>query len=299
MGIFSCRLQTIISRLKSGYLRCQRLSEGLCCPLLNVLVCLGGLPTVDVPRQIHNERNLLLGRFYVAHVEHPYLARAEGVCLRKFCSKERRRKRTEPYPTGGVAMIGKVVIDACTALALLLLGIREVAAVPMLVVAPQQRNVIGHLQSVVVCIEHLLVCAQHLRNLLYRFVDVSPQHVALVVNRLLHQPHTFFGAVGSLHGIVVDAAQSQGVGVLIFPVGLDARLPVVLHRLAVGNVVEVAQSALALSLGAFVHCLPLALVVAQHLLAMRRAHHDGIVVCKTRILRVIVKCLCSGMHGGP
>ena len=139
-------------------------------------------------------------------------------------------------------------------------------------------------------VEHFLVGAEHLGDFLYRFVDVTPEHVALVIDGLLHQSYAFLRGIGSFHRIVVHAAQSQRIGVFIAAVGLDALLPIVLHGLAVGDVVEVAVGT---------HGLPLALVVAEHLFTMRRAHHDGIVIGQTGVLRVEVKGFCSGVHGRP
>ena len=251
---------------------------------------LGGLPSTDVPCQIHGKRDFLLCRFDVAHVEHPDVSGPKGVGLGQFGGDKRRRQRTEPDPAGRVAVVGQVIVNACTPSALLLLRIAQVAAIAVFVVRPQQRYIIGNLQSVVVGIEHFLVGAEHLGNFLYRPFDISAQHVALIVDGLLHESHAFLRGVGSLHGIVVNAAQSQRVGVLIASVGLDALLPVVLHGLAVGDVVEVAVGA---------HGFPLALVVAEHLFAMRSAHHDGIVVGQTGVLRAEVEGLRAGVHGGP
>ena len=105
-------------------------------------------------------------------------------------------------------MVGQVVVDAGSAPSLLLLVVAEVAAVAVLVVAPQQGDVVGHFQAVMIGVEHLLVGAQHLGNLVDGLADVAAQHVALVVNGPLHQGHALLRGVGALHGVVVDAAQA-------------------------------------------------------------------------------------------
>ena len=148
-------------------------------------------------------------------------------------------------------------------------------------------------------IEHLFVSTEHLWNLLYGFVDVTAQHVALVVDGLLHQGHTFLRAVGSLHRIVVDAAKTEGIGILVLAVGFYASLPIVLHRLPVGDVVEIAKAFFTLSLRLSIYSFPLSFIVAQHLFTMRRTHHDGILICQTGILWIIIECLCARMHGRP
>ena len=196
-------------------------------------------------------------------------------------------------------MIRQVVVDACTALALHLFWIAEIAAVTMFVIAPQQRHVVWHLQTVVIGIEHLFVGTEHLRNLLDRLVDIAAQHVALVVDGLLHQGHTFLRAVGSLHRIVVDAAKTEGIGILVLAVGFYASLPIVLHRLPVGDVVEIAKAFFTLSLRLSIYCFPLSFIVAQHLFTMRRTHHNGILICQTGILRIVIESLCTRMHGRP
>ena len=137
-------------------------------------------------------------------------------------------------------MIRQMIIDAGSAAALSLLRIGQVAAIAVLVVRPEQCHVVGYFQSMMIGIERLLVGAQHLWYFLHRLVDIAPQHVALVVDGLLHQGDALRCRVSSFHRIVVYATQAKGVCVLIFPIGLDTFFPIVLHRLAVGDIVEVA-----------------------------------------------------------
>ena len=204
---------------------------------------LRGFPTVEVPRKIHHEGNLLLSRFDIPHIEHPYLTSPIGICLRQLCGEEGRRQRTQPYPTVRVTMIRQVVIDACPTLASHFLWVTEVTAISMLVVRPQQRHVLRYLQPVMISIQHLLIGTQHLRYLLHRLMDIPTQHVPLVIDSLLHQGDTLMSTVGTLHRIVVNATQSEGIGILVSPIGLHTVLPVFLHRLAIGDIVEVTEGA--------------------------------------------------------
>ena len=264
MGIFAGSLQLIVASHQVGYLLRRLCAKSLCRPVLDIVVCFCRFPAVDVPGQVHHERYLLLGRLDVADVEDPYLPCTVGVGLGEFCAEERRRQRTEPDPTGGVAVVGEVVVDAGAAFPFLLFGVGQVSAVAVLVIAPEQGDVVGHLQAVVVGVEHLLIGTEHLRNLLDRFLDIPSQHVALVIDGLLHQSDALLGGVGTFHRIVVDAAQTEGVGVLVSAVGLGTCFPVALHRGAVGDIVEVTPRT-----GCpLLHCLPLTLVVTQHLLTV-------------------------------
>ena len=280
----------VIACLQVGNRLCHIAAKGLLGPVLDVLVGHVGLPAVDVPGQFHHKRDFLFGWLDVAHVEHPYLSCPEGVGLGEFGAEESGRQRTEPNPAGRVAMVGQMVVDAGAARPLLFLRIAEIAAVAVLVVAPQQGHVVGHLQSVVVGVKNFFVGTQHLRNVFQGLVDVSPQHVALVVDGLLHQPDALGCRVGAFHGIVVNAAKPQCVGVLVLSIRAHSLLPVLQHGLSVGDVVEVAVD---------VFCLPFSFVVAQHLLTVRRPHHNGILVGQAGVLWVVVECLCAGMHGWP
>ena len=169
----------------------------------------------------------------------------------------------------------------------------------MLIVTPEQRHIIGHLQSMMIGIKHLLVSTKNLRNLFYCLMDVTAQNVALIVNGLLHQSHTFCSCMGSLHRIIMDTAQTNDIGVLIFPVDLNTLLPIILHHLAVGYIVKTTKSGLTFCLCPLVYSLPLSLVIAQHLFTVRRSHHDRIVVCQTCVFRIIIEGLGPWMHGRP
>ena len=56
-------------------------------------------------------------------------------------------------------MIRQMVIDTCPALTLHFLGVAQVTAITMFIVTPQQRDVLRHLQSVMIGIQHLFVSA--------------------------------------------------------------------------------------------------------------------------------------------
>ena len=187
-------------------------------------------------------------------------------------------------------MVGDMVVDAGTSLPFHFVGIAEIAGVTLLVVRPQHCHLVRDHEAVVICVKDLLIGTEHLRNLLERLVYVTTEHVALVVYRLLHEVAALGGGIGALHGVVVYAPESQRVGILVFPVGPDTLLPVVLHDLAVGDVVEVAVGA---------DGLPFALVVAEHLLAVRRPHHDGVVVGQAGVLGIVVERCGAGVHGRP
>ena len=139
-------------------------------------------------------------------------------------------------------------------------------------------------------VQHLFIGAEHLRYFLDRFIYISTQDLALVVNGLLHQCHALACRIGTLHRIVVDSAKAEGICVFIYAIGLDPCLPIVLHRLAVGDVVEVAICA---------YGLPFAFVVAEHLFAVRCSHNDSVVIGQTCIFRIIVERLCARVHCRP
>ena len=187
-------------------------------------------------------------------------------------------------------MVREVVIDSGASLAVLFLRIAEVAGVSVLVVRPQESHVFRYFKTMMICIEHFFVCTQHLRDFLHRCVYVAADYVALVVEGLLHEGCPFLGRTCSLHRIVVDSAEAEGVDVFISSVGPDPFFPVVNHRLTVGDVVEISVCT---------YILPLVFIVSEHLLAVRCTHYDRIIVCKTGVFRVTVECLCTVVHCRP
>ena len=82
--ILACCLQAIVASLNVGNLLRHATAEGLCGPILDIVVSLGGFPAIDIPSQIHHKRDFLLGWFDVSHIEHPDLAGTIGIGLGQF-----------------------------------------------------------------------------------------------------------------------------------------------------------------------------------------------------------------------
>ena len=80
--------------------------------------------------------------------------------------------------------ITQVVVNSTTATALLLASIREAGHVAIVIVAPHKGYVIGHLQTLLIQLQHLFVRHKHL-HLLLGGTNVLAQKLLLVVYYLL------------------------------------------------------------------------------------------------------------------
>ena len=130
-------------------------------------------PSLQIPCEFHGEGDLLLCRLDVSDVEDPDLAGTIGVCLGEFCGNEGRGERAEPYPAGRVSVVRQMVVYSSSAFPLHLFRVAEVAGVSMLVVRPQESDLVRNIQACMVCIKDFFVCAQYLWDFLDWPVDVS------------------------------------------------------------------------------------------------------------------------------
>ena len=157
------------------------------------------------------------------------------------------------------APVAQVVIHAATARAPLFGCVGQARHVSVVVVAPHQRDVVGHLQPHVVDVEHLFVGDEHLR-LLGRVAEIFADELLLVVDDELQSVELLLHRLHALHRAVVDATHADGQQVAALRAFdlFQPLYPVVLYRLAVGDVVK--RTAFLL--------VPLADVVAQQWFAV-------------------------------
>jgi len=162
--------------------------------------------------------------------------------------------------------------------------------VAVVVVAPHQRDVVGHLQPHVVDVEHLFVRNEHLR-LFGRVAEIFADELLLVVDDELQSVELLLHCLHALHRAVVDAAHADGqqVAALRALHFFQPLYPVVLYRLSVGDVVKRAAFLL----------VPLSDVVAQQRLTVRRADGDAAAVGHGLGARRLEEAYGARVHGGP
>ena len=103
-----------------------------------------------------------------------------------------------------------MIIDASPTPALLLLCIGQACQVTIVIVAPHQRDVIGHTQSALHNLEHLLIRNKDLRHLLHILTVVLPDKLALVVDDLLKSRKLFLFGLHTFHRPIVDSTHANG-----------------------------------------------------------------------------------------
>ena len=113
------------------------------------------------------------------------------------------------------AQVGDMVVDPGAPRAPLLAHAAQTFHVAVVVVRPDDRDVVGQFQPVGIDLQHLLVGCERLRDGLDRAVDVLGEDLPLVEQRLLEHPHLFVHGQRGRHGAVVQAAQRQRIDVLI------------------------------------------------------------------------------------
>ncbi len=259
-------------------------------PVLIVLVEGGSIYAVDVPCHVEKQFEVVAGHLGVVHVHYPELAHIVVVGSAHLVVHQSRLCGCQPQIVVRTTPVAEVIVHATAAAALLLLGIGEAGHVAIVVVAPHQRHIVGHFQSLFVNLQHLFIWYEHL-HLLRRVADILADELLLVVNHLLQGVELLGHGLHAFHRAVVYAAHSDGEHVAArraFDL-LEPLRPVVLHGLFVGDIVEPA----ALLLVPFVH------VVAQQRFAVRRTDGYAATVGHGLCARNLEECRGSGVHARP
>ena len=131
------------------------------------LMAVGGVEVegVDIPGHVHEGLDAEFHGFDVAHVEQPVTVCPVVVGLLQFLVHQHRRRCVEPQIVMRSPKITQVVIDACPTLALLLFGIRHTLHIAVVVIDPDDGDIIGHLKAVLIDIHGLLIGHEDLRDL--------------------------------------------------------------------------------------------------------------------------------------
>ena len=177
--------QSVVFLLHFGQAVGHLLAKVLGCPVAVPLVGILWVPGIDVPRQVHAELQLCLGRLDVAHVDDPQPLNALLVASGELVADLRGAYAGEPQIVLGRAVVGQMVVDAMTARPLLLGIGGHLSDESMIVVDPCEGDVVGHVHARVVGIEHLFVGDEGLRHLRHVFVDDVVDEAALEGDDLL------------------------------------------------------------------------------------------------------------------
>ena len=223
---------------------------------------------VDVPGHRQEEIDRKFTRLDIAGVQQPYAVGRRVVGFAQLLVHQRRRGGVHPEVIVRTAQVGRMIVDARTPGTFLLRGTAQAFHVAVVVVGPDDRHIVGELQSPVVDIEHLLVGGEHLRNLLRGSAQHVCQNMPLRQQGFLHGGLPCVEVLAAGHGPVMQTPQGQRVDVLIGRRGFDALLQ---HPVHSGPVVHVVPFAHGLRI-------PFAGGVQPQRFAVRRAYGDGVTV---------------------
>src|SRR6266480_242132 len=96
----------------------------------------------------------------------------------------------------------------------------------MVIVVPDDGDVVGHFQTSAIIGEHLLVRTKYLRNFRRVGVHMVGQHGALIGEDLLEHLDSFRLCLWSYDWTVMDAAHAQRMNVFVLSVLRHAIIPI-------------------------------------------------------------------------
>ena len=181
-------------------------AEHIACPLSTVVDSTLIVEHVNVVGEVEEVVNSKLAELDVAGVEQPDAVGCRVVSLAQLLVHQGWRGGIHPQVVMRPAQVRRVIIHTRATRSLLLGGVAQTLEVAVVVVGPDEGNVIGQLKSVVVHIEHLLVRSKGLGNVLGGFLQYIGQYLALSLDSLGHHVLALAQVVASSHGHVVQAA---------------------------------------------------------------------------------------------
>ena len=189
----------------------------------------------------------------------------------------------------GSTQIRKVIVNPASSAALLLQGIRYTFHVAVVVVGPHDGDIIRHAQPGIIDIERFLVGHEDLRNLPGFPVLVFLQDLTLTGKDLFQCAGTVLRICTALHGLVVQAAHTHGIDVVILSRLADAVVQLFQDGGTVGLVIPLTVACL----------IPLrrSSIVKQQRFAMAGCNHDSPLVSHLLTFRMTVEGSRTGVHG--
>ena len=244
---------------------------------------------VDVPRHIEEEFELVGGHLGVVDVGNPQSAAVVVVGGTHLGVDEAGLSGGEPEVVVRTAPIAEVVVDASPTLPLLLFGIGQTGEIAVVVVAPHERDVVGHAETALHNLEHLLIGDEDLGDALHILIIMLADELALVVDDLLQAVEFLLGRLHALHRTVVDAAHTEGEEHVAALHLLQAVGPVAAHFSTICDVV----------IRSPLFHIPLSDVVAKQWFTVAGADDDAEGVGHLLVALDGVEARRHIVHGGP
>ena len=248
-----------------------------------------GTDTVDIPRHVEEELQVVARHLHIVYVGYPELAHIVVVGLAHLVVDKSGLGGGQPEVVVRTSPVAQVVVHTCPTLSPLLAGIGVTRHIAIVVVTPHQGHIVGHPQPLLIELQHLLIGHEHL-HLLFGLADIPAQQLLLVVDHLLQAVKLLLLRLVALHRTVMDTPHADGEHIVLRAAYfLQPFYPVLLYTRSVGLVVEAPAPG---------H-VPLPDIIAQQRLTMRSAYDDATAVGHRLGARQPEECRRALMHRRP
>ena len=248
------------------------------------------LDTIDVPRHVEEQFKVVACHLRVVDIGNPQFPDIVVIGRPHFVIDESGLHRREPQIIVGTAPVAEVIVDTTAPTAFLFLGITQARHVSIVIITPHQRDIVGHLQSFLIDLQHLFIRNEDL-HLLRRVTDIFAQQILLVVDDLLQGIELLLHGLHAFHGPVMDATHANGKHIPALGAFhlLETFDPIVLYGLFVRDIIE--PSALG-------H-IPFVNIIAQEWLTVTGSHDDATAVGHGFITGDLEERRRARVHGRP
>ena len=160
---------TLATKAEEVVHRWEKTVAGLC-PELSAEPCLvmpvecRGTDTIDIPCHIEEQFKIVARHLHVVNIRNPEFAHVVVVGLAHLIIDQTGLCGGQPEIVVRAPPVTEMIIDAATTLPLLFAGIRVTRHVAIVIITPHQCHIVGHLQSHLVELQHLLIRYKHLRQ---------------------------------------------------------------------------------------------------------------------------------------
>ena len=242
-----------------------------------------------VPCHVKEKFKVVTCHLHIVYISNPLPSRSMPICLAHLLVDESWLRRSQPKVIVRTPPIAQMVIHTRATLASLLLLIRQTSHIAIVVVAPYQSHVFGHLQTIFINLQHFLIRYKSLRDAFYILSHILPQHLTLIVNYLLQPVGLLFQVPRPFHVSIMNASHTNSIDIFILPRFLQARNPVVLHLFPIGEIVESSS---------LIHT-PFRRIVTHHRFTMTRSHNDATTVRHCHRSLHLIERHSTLVHGRP
>ena len=180
-------------------------TESLC-----ILLQVAGIEGIGIPCHVHKKVNGKLMGLDITDIEHPEFIHTMLISGLQLLPHLGDMRHGEPLAGSRRTIIAYMIIHTIAALVEIFLSIRKSAHMTEIVIAKHHDDIIGHLESLVIIIEHLAIERPYLRCLRGRPLGNITDNLTLLSNNLFHQPEVSLSTTCIGHRTVFVTSHTDG-----------------------------------------------------------------------------------------